>query len=171
MSSPAKTMPVKMIWAQARRGVIGLRGTIPWHLPEDMAHFKALTQGGAVIMGRKTWESLPAKFRPLPGRRNLVLTRRSDWHPDGAEVFPSMEEALQNCPPPQAVWIIGGAEVYQQALSWAAAIHVTDIDGDFEGDAYAPALDPAWVKTPGAPQIASNGMRFSFNIYQKRQDV
>ncbi len=161
-------MQIKMIWAQARQGVIGLNGTIPWHVSEDMAHFKALTQGSAVIMGRKTWESLPVKFRPLPGRRNIVLTRNPQWHPQGAETFAGLELALHHCPPAQTVWIIGGAEIYQQALAFAKVAHVTEIDADYPGDAFAPTLDPTWVKSTGTPQTASNGTRFSFNVYEKK---
>ncbi len=157
-----------MIWAQARRGVIGRDGKLPWHLPEDMAHFKALTLGGCVLMGRKTWDSLPAKFRPLPGRRNLVLSRNTLWQPAGAEVFENLELALQSCSPDQPVWVIGGAEIYHQALPFASMVHVTEIDADHEGDAFAPTLGPSWVKTAGAPQKAANGALFSFNNYNKK---
>ena len=112
-------MRINLIYAQARNGVIGRDNTLPWHLPEDMAHFKRMTAACPVIMGRKTWDSLPAKFRPLPGRTNLVLTRQSDWCADGALHASSLEQALATClhmqPVPADVWITGGAEIYAQA--------------------------------------------------------
>ena len=88
-------MKISLVAAVARNGVIGRGGTIPWRLPEDMAHFRELTMGHPVIMGRRTWESLPDRFRPLPGRRNVVVTRNPDWHADGAERAGSLEEALE----------------------------------------------------------------------------
>ena len=159
---------VQMIWAQARQGVIGKGGTIPWHLPEDLAHLKRMTLGSTVIMGRKTWDSLPNKFRPLPGRKNLVLTRNTDWQAAGAQSFENLAQALDACTQEQTVWIIGGAEIYRQAMEFASVAHVTEIDADIEGDTFAPTLDAAWRLVSGAPQIASNGTRYSFNIYNKQ---
>jgi dihydrofolate reductase len=159
-------MKLHLIWAQARNGVIGRNGNMPWHLPEDMAHFKGTTMGCPVIMGRKTWDSIPPKFRPLPGRRNIVLTRAKNWSQIGAEVSNTLHEALQKCEQSEIVWVIGGAEIYAQALPLAHNAEVTEIDAEIDGDAYAPQFGPAWVKTAGLPQISSTGLKYSFNSYR-----
>ena len=112
-------MKLKLIYARAANGVIGLNNQMPWHLPEDLAHFKRTTLGCPVLMGRKTWESIPAKFRPLPGRANLVITRQPDWQSEGSHVVHSLEEgltlALAHCPEGKDLWVMGGAEIYAQA--------------------------------------------------------
>lgn len=136
-------MTVGLVWAQARGGVIGAGGGLPWHLPEDLARFKVLTMGTTVVMGRATWESLPAAVRPLPGRRNVVLTRRAGWTAPGAEVAGSVEEALSAAP--ADVWVIGGGSVYAVALEHADRAVVTEIDLDCPGDTWAPGLDDRWV--------------------------
>jgi dihydrofolate reductase len=120
-------MDLALIYARAANGVIGANGTMPWHLPEDLAHFKALTQGHPVIMGRKTWDSLPARFRPLPGRTNIVVTRQADWHADGAQRAASLDEALSLAEQSGAAtaWIMGGAQIYAQALPSAATTRAT----------------------------------------------
>lgn len=159
-------MKLHLIWAQARNGVIGRNGNMPWHLPEDMAHFKATTMGCPVIMGRKTWDSIPLKFRPLPGRRNLVLTRSTSFEEKGVEVSNTLHEALLKCEHSEVVWVIGGAQIYAQALALAQSALVTEIDAEFEGDAFAPKLGPHWVKTAGQPQLSSTGFKFSFNTYR-----
>lgn len=159
-------MQLHLIWAQARNRVIGRDGSMPWHLPEDLAHFKALTLGCPVIMGRKTWDSIPPRFRPLPGRRNIVLTRAKDWNQKGTEVPNDLQEALLQCEHSERVWVIGGAEIYAQALPLAYSAEVTEIDADIEGDAFAPQLGPEWVKTAGAPQVSTTGLKFSFNTYR-----
>jgi dihydrofolate reductase len=162
-------MQLNLIWAQARNGVIGHQGKLPWHLSEDMAHFKAKTAGCCVIMGRKTWDSLPPKFRPLPGRMNVVVTRQPDWQVDGALRAASLEEAIALCPPEKGVWIIGGADIYAQALPLALIAEVTELDMDVQGDAFAPTFGPGWTKTVGAPQVSSKGINFSFNTYRNSQ--
>ncbi|RRD56157.1 dihydrofolate reductase [Comamonadaceae bacterium OH2545_COT-014] len=158
-------MKISLIWAQARGRVIGQGGGMPWRLPEDLAHFKRTTGSAPVIMGRKTWDSLPPRFRPLPGRRNIVITRQSDWHENGPQRASSLPEALQKCEQsgePQ-VWIIGGAQIYAQALPLAHEIVLTDIDASFEGDAFAPTLPPAaWHARPGDWLTAANGLRYRF---------
>jgi dihydrofolate reductase len=159
-------MKLHLIWAQARNGVIGRDGSMPWHLPEDLAHLKAKTLGSPVIMGRKTWESIPSKFRPLPGRRNIVLTRATSWTQTGAEVTNNLREALQKCEHAENVWVLGGGEIYVQALPLAHSAEVTEIDADIDGDAFAPQFGPDWVKTSGAPQVSSTGLKFSFNTYR-----
>ena len=162
-------MNVHLIYARAANGVIGKDGTMPWHLPEDLAHFKQLTQGHPVIMGRKTWDSLPARFRPLPGRANIVVTRQADWHENGAQRASSLREALLIAEQTSAaVWIIGGAQIYAQALSLASRIEVTEIERDFEGDAHAPMLGPEWIETARSRHVGSSGLPFSFVTYARR---
>jgi dihydrofolate reductase len=154
-------MALNLIFARARNGVIGTDNTLPWHLPEDLAHFKQTTLGQPVVMGRKTWESLPPKFRPLPGRTNIVVTRQRGWTSKGAMVAHSIEEALAHCPTDAQVWVIGGAEVYAQAIPLATRAVITEIDADFEGDAFAPTFDAAWQETARTTHTAANGLRYS----------
>jgi dihydrofolate reductase len=158
-------MTLHLIYARAANGVIGKDNTLPWHLPEDMAHFKQLTQGCPVIMGRKTWDSLPPRFRPLPGRTNIVVTRQSGWQADGALRAASLADALAQCNDGQTVWVIGGAQIYAEALPLAHRLEVTEIDQDFEGDAYAPALGDAWVQATRSRHVSTNGLPFSFVSY------
>jgi dihydrofolate reductase len=162
-------MQINLIWAQARQRVIGHQGTMPWHLPEDLAHFKALTLGHPVIMGRKTWDSLPEKFRPLPGRTNVVITRQLNWREKGVEAASNLSEALQICEhisdKPKEVWIIGGAQIYAQALPLAHRIEVTEIDESIEGDAFAPELGSDWKETSRDIQRSKTGQIFSFVSY------
>ena len=164
-------MKLKLIYAKAANGVIGLNNQMPWHLPEDLAHFKRTTLGSPVLMGRKTWESIPAKFRPLPGRANLVMTRQTDWHADGAQVVHSLEEgltvALAHCPEGKDLWVMGGAEIYAQAAAIADEAVVTEIEQDFEGDAFAPNLDASWYETSRESHTAASGLKFSFVTYQR----
>ena len=154
-------MALNLIFARARNGVIGHNNTLPWHLPEDLAHFKQTTLGQPVVMGRKTWESLPPKFRPLPGRTNIVVTRQTAWKAEGALVAHTIEEALQLCPTDAQVWVIGGAEVYAQALPLATRAVITEIDADFEGDAFAPTFDASWKETARSTHMATNGLSYS----------
>jgi len=154
-------MALNLIFARARNGVIGKDNTLPWHLPEDLAHFKHTTLGQPVVMGRKTWESLPPKFRPLHGRTNIVVTRQTDWQAVGAVVAHSLEEAMQHCPAEAHVWVIAGAEVYAQAMPLASRAVVTEIDADFEGDAFAPTFDSHWQETTRSTHVAANGLTYS----------
>ena len=167
-------MRVNLIYARARNGVIGRDNTLPWHLPEDMAHFKQATAGAPVIMGRKTWDSLPVKFRPLPGRTNLVVTRQAAWRADGALTAAGVEQALLLCanllPAPADVWIIGGAQLYASALPMAQRAVVTELAQDVEGDTFAPVLDALWHETTRDEQVSRNGMRFAFVTYNKREN-
>lgn len=162
-------MRINMIFARAANGVIGNNNRMPWHLPEDMAHFKRLTQGWPVIMGRKTWDSLPPKFRPLPGRRNVVITRQQGWKEDGAEPASSLADALSLCGQSEEVWVIGGAQIYAQAEPLAQRIEVTEIAQDFEGDAFAPPLGSEWIEAAREDHISSNGLKFSFITYDKHK--
>lgn len=161
-------MRLNLIYARAANGVIGKDNTLPWHLPEDMAHFKRLTVGCPVIMGRKTWDSLPPRFRPLPGRKNIVVTRQMDWHSDGAYRASSLQEALTVCADAPEVWVIGGAQIYAEAEPLAQRAIVTEIDRDFEGDAHAPTLGTAWKETERESHVSSgaDALRFSFVTYE-----
>ena len=158
---------ISLIWAQARNGVIGKDGVMPWHLPEDLAHFKRTTLSHPVIMGRRTWDSIPPRFRPLPGRRNIVVTRQADWQETGVESAPSLVDALQKCENDRQVWIIGGAQIYAQALPLADELVVTEIDADFDGDAHAPALSAEWREVARDPVVAASGLRLAFVTYRQ----
>ncbi|MEI7536153.1 MAG: dihydrofolate reductase [Comamonadaceae bacterium] len=164
-------MKLHLIFARAANGVIGKGNALPWHLPEDLAHFKRSTLGCPVIMGRKTWESLPVKFRPLPGRLNVVLTRQADWKAEGARSAHCLEDACALCPPDSDAWIIGGAEIYAQALPLASSAVVTEIDASFEGDAFAPQFGPQWTEMSREHQISASGLRFSFVTYRRSTGV
>lgn len=158
-------MPLHLIYARAANGVIGKDNRLPWHIPEDMAHFKQLTQGCPVVMGRKTWDSLPPRFRPLPGRTNIVVTRQGDWQADGAVRAANLQDALQQATTDQTVWVIGGAQIYAEALPLADCLKVTEIDQDFDGDAHAPTLGAEWVESSRQRHLSTNGLPFSFVTY------
>ena len=162
-------MKIGLIWAQARNRVIGKNGVMPWHLPEDLAHFKRVTLNHPVVMGRKTWDSIPPKFRPLPGRTNIVVTRQADWHEKGAQCSSSLREALQQCENSNQVWVIGGAQIYAQALPLADELVVTEIDADFDGDAHAPAIGPDWREVARERIVAASGLPLSFVIWHRLQ--
>jgi dihydrofolate reductase len=161
---------INLIYARAANGVIGANGTIPWHLPEDMAHFKQQTAGAPVIMGRKTWDSLPPRFRPLPGRQNIVVTRQPDWRAEGALPVGSLREALTLCEQSKSpeVWVIGGAQIYAEAEPLAQRAVVTELARDYEGDALAPVLDSkTWRETQRESHVsAKEGLGFSFVTYE-----
>jgi dihydrofolate reductase len=160
-------MQVNLIFARAANGVIGNQNTLPWHLPEDLAHFKRLTSGWPVVMGRKTWDSLPPRFRPLPGRKNVVVTRQSDWAAAGASRASSLPEALVLCGDAAQVWIIGGAQLYTLAEPLAHRAEVTQIEQDFAGDAFAPTLGADWAETARSSQLSATGLPFSFVTYTR----
>ena len=158
---------IHLIFARASNGVIGRDGRLPWHLPEDLAHFKRTTLGCPVIMGRKTWDSLPPKFRPLPGRTNIVVTRQPHWQAEGAVRAGSLADALAACADSADAWVIGGADLYAQALPLARSAVVTEIDAAFAGDAHAPQFGPDWVETRREPHTSATGLSFSFVTYQQ----
>jgi dihydrofolate reductase len=164
-------MKLHLIFARAANGVIGHHNTIPWNLPEDMAHFKRTTLGCPVIMGRKTWDSLPPKFRPLPGRLNVVLTRQPGWQALGALTAHSLQEACNLCALESDAWVIGGADIYAQALPLASSALVTEIEADFEGDAFAPTFGPEWTETTRERLVSATGLSFSFVTYSKPSEA
>ncbi|MFW6690286.1 dihydrofolate reductase [Streptomyces sp. MAR4 CNX-425] len=163
-------MNTGLIWAQARDGVIGADNGIPWRLPEDMAHFKATTLGHPVVMGRRTWDSLPPRFRPLPGRRNVVVTRDPRWTAEGAVRAGSVTEALELAAGAGTgtVWVIGGGEIYRAALEHATTLSVTEIDTTVAGDTYAPVPGPEWrVEEDGGWQDSRSGLRYRIRRYTR----
>ena len=150
---------IHMIWAEAHDGVIGAGGEIPWRVPGEQQVFRERTMGATVVMGRATWDSLPARFRPLPGRRNVVLTRQPGWNAEGAEVFGSVEELLRVH---QDFWVMGGETVYTALLPYAGHIVRTRIDLSVEGDTFAPRLGPEWQVAAGADSRTSDtGVRYT----------
>jgi dihydrofolate reductase len=155
-----------MIWAQARGGVIGAAGGLPWHLPEDLRLFRATTSGATVVMGRRTWESLPDRFRPLPGRTNVVLTSDPGRPADGARRVASVGDVLELSGP---LWIIGGGAVYAAFLPHADRLVVTDVDLDVEGDTWAPALGAEWRRVARTPEsgwsASSTGIGYAVTEY------
>jgi dihydrofolate reductase len=160
---------VAMIWAQAQDGVIGASGGLPWHLPEDLKLFRTLTTGSTVVMGRRTWESLPERFRPLPGRTNIVLTSDREWSAEGAQRADSVAEVLDAH---DSIWVIGGGVVYTAFLPHADRLVVTDVDVRVEGDTWAPPIGDGWrrvSRTPGEGWSfsSSSGLRYAVSEYAR----
>lgn len=152
-------------WAGQDR-VIGRDGGLPWRLPSDMKHFVELTTGGTVVMGRRTWESIPERFRPLSERRNIVLSSRAPSL-DGAEVFASLESALAAAG--TDAYVIGGGATYAETLPLADRVYATEIASEVEGDTFFPALDPAdWRVSSEAAPVAENGHEFTIRVYDRR---
>ena len=160
---------IVIIVAVAQNRVIGKDNRLLWNIPEDMARFKALTSGHTVLMGRKTWESLPPRFRPLPGRRNIVISRQTDYAAPGAELAHSLDSALALAASDETVFIIGGAEIYRQTLPLAERLEITEVELSPEGDSWFPEIpaDEWQVATKTAPS-ANGGTGFSFLTYRRR---
>lgn len=184
---------IGLIWAQARGGVIGAAGTMPWHLSEDLKHFSRTTKGSPVVMGRRTWQSFPPKFRPLPGRTNIVITRDDSFADEGAVRARSVEDALRIAgevlsdgalageaspadagtasDPRPTIWVIGGGSVYREAIDDADLLVVTEIDLEVDGDTTAPEV-PDGFGTPAADPAtgwhdAENGLRYRILTYTR----
>lgn len=163
MSAPL----IRLVVAYTDNRVIGRDNGMPWHLPTDLAHFKRTTLGHPIIMGRNTWDSLG---RPLPGRRNLVVSRNSSLVAPGAEVWPSLEAALAQCEDVEIICIIGGAQIFVHALELADEVIATEIHEHIEGDVFFPALDAAqWQETARDSQPEENGLKYDFVTYQRRR--
>jgi len=156
-----------LIAAVARNGIIGKDGGMPWHLPADLQHFKRLTLGHPILMGRRTWESL---CRPLPERRNIVISRQTDWHADGAEHATSLPEALQRVSGEALAYVIGGAQLYADALPLADALELTEIDHDVDGDTRFPDWDRSrFVETARQTHTAPEGWAYHFVSYAAKK--
>ena len=159
-------MKLSLIAAVARNGVIGIDNRLPWHLPEDLAFFKQTTMGCPVIMGRKTWESLG---RPLPGRRNIVITRQTGYQATGAEIATSLAQALEMTRDLTEVFVIGGAQIYAESLSVASRIVATEVHAQIPGDAFFPELDSnTWQETSRSQQPAENGLSYDLVEYRRK---
>jgi len=159
---------IAIIAAMANNRVIGNRGALPWHLPEDLKHFKEMTAGRPVIMGRKTFESILAVLgKPLPNRRSIVVTRSAHYASPGCEVATSLAGAI-HIAGAQAAFVIGGAEIYAQALPLADNLYLTEIDARFDGDAWFPEFDRSeWLETNRESRIATSGLGYSFVSYRR----
>lgn len=158
---------LSIIAAMAKNRVIGIDNALPWRLPEDLKHFKALTLGHHILMGRKTWESLPGK---LPGRTSVVITRSRDLQAPGCIVVNSIEDAIAACSGDDEVFFIGGAELYRQALDVADRLYLTEIRTDFDGDAWFPEFDRGlWQETERRSCRSESGLEYDFVVYDKRR--
>ena len=162
-------MRIALVAALARGGVIGRDNAIPWRIAEDVARFREITTGHPVVMGRRTWDSIPARFRPLPGRRNIVVTRNAKWYGDGAERVGSLEEALYLAGDAPEVFVIGGAQIYAAALPFAGELLLTEIDAEIEGDRVFPPVDPAdFEEVEREAHAPADGPAFAFVRYARR---
>jgi dihydrofolate reductase len=163
--APACTTRLSLIAAMARNRVIGRDNALPWRLPEDLKRFRRLTMGAPIIMGRKTYDSIG---RPLPGRRNIVVTRQRDLALAGCEIAGSLEDALALAGDAPEAFVIGGAEIYRAALPLADRLYFTLIDADYEGDAYFPAIDlAAWREIERERGDATSELRYEFVTYER----
>jgi dihydrofolate reductase len=162
---------LSLIAAVARGGAIGRDNDLLWHDSRDQKHFRAATMGCPVVMGRRTWDSLPERFRPLPGRRNVVVTRNAAWQAPGAEVAHSLADALGLVADAPKVFVMGGGQLYAEALPWADELVLTEVDASFEADTFFPDWDRgayAEVKRQAHPAEAPGEVPFAFVTYQRR---
>ena len=156
---------VYLVAAVASNGVIGAKGQLPWHLPEDLKFFKTLTLGHPVIMGRRTWESLAT--RPLPGRENIVVTRQAGYVAAGAAVASSLQGALALCAAEPVAFVIGGEQLFAESLPGAAGLVLTEIHRPYEGDTWFPAYDRSrWKEAQRERNVAKDGTKFDFVRYE-----
>jgi dihydrofolate reductase len=163
----ATTPRVTLIVARARNGVIGANGGLPWRLPEDLAFFKRTTMGHPIVMGRKTWESIG---RPLPGRRSIVVTRDRSFAAAGAEIVHSLDEAIRRCAGTDEIFVIGGAQLYAEALSRADRLLLTEIDADFDGDTFLPvATADDWTEASREHHPANDTRAYGFDFVDYRR--
>lgn len=159
---------ISLIAAVARNRALGKDGQLLWHLPEDMRYFRETTRGKPVIMGRKTWESLPDVFRPLPGRRNIVISRNPAYDAPGATLAGSLEEAVRLAQDDAEVFVIGGAEIYRQALPLAQRLYLTEVARDFDADAFFPEFSASdWTEISRSAAKNGAGLDFTFAVYQR----
>jgi dihydrofolate reductase len=157
---------IYLVAAVASNGIIGSNGRLPWHFPEELKHFKEVTLGHPVIMGRRTWESLKGA---LPGRKNIVVTRTPGYQASGASVAASLQAALALCAGAPKAMVIGGNQLFAESLPLAAGLELTEIHKDYPGDTWFPAFDRAqWQEQRREPHTASDGTRFDYVLYEKR---
>jgi len=163
---------LSLIAAVASNGVIGKDNQLLWHLPGDMRHFRETTRGKPVIMGRRTWESLPEKFRPLPGRLNVVVSRDPGFVAPGATLTGSLEDAIETAGSAEETFVIGGAELYRQALPFADRLYLTEIAADFAGDTWFPEVSPeGWQEISRSQPVEETGLAYTFVVYQRTQST
>lgn len=172
--SPPDRLPrpiLAVIAAVARDGAIGRANGLLWHEPEDQKHFRRVTMGCPVLMGRRTWDSLPERFRPLPGRRNVVVTRQAGWQAPGADVAPSLQAALARVADAPKVFVIGGGQLYAEALPQADELELTEVDAVFpEADTHFPPLDRAdWDELSREARCSADGTAYAFVRYRRRR--
>lgn len=159
---------ISLIAAVAKNHAIGKDGQLLWHLPEDMRYFRETTRGKPVIMGRRTWESLPDSFRPLPGRKNIVISRNPLYDAAGATLVGSLEDAIRQTEENEEVFVIGGADIYRQALPLAHRLYLTEVAQEFEADAFFPECSASeWKEVSRSEQKSKSGLEFSFAVYQR----
>ena len=159
---------ISLIAAVAQNRALGKDGQLLWHLPEDMRYFRETTRGKPVIMGRKTWDSLPDAFRPLPGRHNIVISRNPAYDADGATLVGSLEEAVRLTQDDAEVFVIGGAEIYRQALPLAQRLYLTEVARDFDADAFFPEFSASdWTEISRSAAKNCADLDFTFAVYQR----
>lgn len=167
MNRPARPL-LGLIAAVARNGAIGKDNGLLWRESADQRHFRQVTIGCPVIMGRRTWDSLPARFRPLPGRRNLVLSRDAAWRAEGAEACSTLDTALAACADAERVFVIGGAQLYALALPLIDVLELTEVDADLDGDTFFPRWDrAAFAETRRERHTSDTGVAYSFVTYER----
>lgn len=158
-------MHINVIAAMAKNRTIGIKNTLPWHLPEDLKHFKTLTMGHHIVMGRKTFESIG---RPLPGRTTVIVTRDSSYRAEGCLTAHSIDAAIQACGDDPEVFFVGGADLYSQVLARADRLYLTEIQREYEGDAHFPAFDrQAWRESARDAQVSAAGLAYHFVTYDR----
>jgi dihydrofolate reductase len=159
---------ISLVLAVASNGTIGADGGMPWRIPDDMKHFKAVTMGKPIVMGRKTWDSFPKK--PLPGRTNIVITRDPGWRAEGAVVAHSLDDAFAKAGEAEEIAVIGGAQIYRLALPRADLVHLTQVHRDFAGDTHMPLFDKArWRETTREDRTTPGGLAYSFVTLERRR--
>jgi dihydrofolate reductase len=169
LSAAPPAQHLALIAAVPRNGAVGLHNALVFREPADLKHFRQVTMGCPVIMGRKTWDSLPPKFRPLPGRRNVVVSRNANFHAEGAVTAISLQAALAHVADASKVFVIGGAQLYALAIPLARSLVLTEVDADLPGDVFFPAWPrQQFVETSRSPQRSNAGLRYDFVVYEKR---
>ncbi|WP_434777779.1 dihydrofolate reductase [Neisseria sp. Ec49-e6-T10] len=157
---------ISLVVAMANNRAIGVNNTLPWHLPEDLKHFKAATTGKPIIMGRKTWESIG---RALPNRRNIIVTNNTDYRAEGAEIFFDLNDAILACQTEPEICIIGGANIYTQTLDRATDLIITQVDLDVQADAFFPEFNQEnWLLTQEEQHVSKTGIHYKFIHYVKQ---